>query len=254
MQNKGNISLSILILSCITVLSGCAFFNGQYQTPKVYQADDIKNNVSFEEGAKILEEKIDDLANGIVREPAESDVPNEENKTTNQPTPQSMPVVIQAGKQYTAILHTEEGDIEINLFADKTPLTVNNFVLLSKNNFYDNTIFHRAISGFMIQGGDPKGDGTGNPGYTFDDEPFSGEYKRGIVAMANSGPNTNGCQFFIMHKDYPLEKNYVIFGQVVKGLDVVDKIAEAPMEQSFSGENSKPVNPVKIKNIDIIEK
>ena len=133
-------------------------------------------------------------------------------------------------------------------------MTVNNFVFLAKKNFYDNTIFHRAIQDFMIQGGDPNGDGTGGPGYKFDDEPFTGEYLRGTLAMANAGPNTNGSQFFIMHDDYPLPPNYVIFGKVIKGLDVVDKIATAPIQMSASGENSQPVNPVKILSVEIVEK
>jgi len=155
-------------------------------------------------------------------------------------------------KNYTVILHTSEGDIEIELSA-RMPITSNNFVTLAKKNFYDNTIFHRAIKGFMIQGGDPKGDGTGGPGYRFDDEPFEGEYTRGIVAMANAGPNTNGSQFFIMHADYPLPKNYVIFGRVIKGMDVVDKIADASVTYSPTGEMSKPVEPVKIKTVEVIE-
>ncbi|OGY52756.1 MAG: peptidylprolyl isomerase [Candidatus Buchananbacteria bacterium RIFCSPHIGHO2_02_FULL_45_11b] len=162
--------------------------------------------------------------------------------------------IIDQSKTYTAILHTTAGDIQIALNAKATPITANNFVWLAKKNFYDNTIFHRVIKGFMIQGGDPKGDGTGGPGYQFNDEPFTGDYERGTVAMANAGPNTNGSQFFIMHADYPLPPNYVIFGQVAKGLDVVDKIAAAPVEMSSSGEQSKPVNPVKVNSVEIIEK
>src|SRR3989344_5502394 len=137
-------------------------------------------------------------------------------------------------KQYTVVMHTEKGDIAISLNTDQTPKTVNNFVTLAKKGFYNKTIFHRIIKGFMIQGGDPKGDGTGGPGYKFDDEPFTGEYIRGTIAMANAGPNTNGSQFFIMHADNPLPKNYVIFGKVTKGIDVVDKIAESPVRPSFS--------------------
>lgn len=155
--------------------------------------------------------------------------------------------------QFTATLHTEKGDIVIALQADKTPKTVDNFVTLAKKSFYNNTVFHRTIKGFMIQGGDPKGNGTGGPGYTFADEPFDGAYTRGIVAMANAGPNTNGSQFFIMHADYALPKNYVIFGNVIKGMDVVDAIATAPTEFSASGEQSKPVNPVKVKSVEIEE-
>lgn len=154
-------------------------------------------------------------------------------------------------KKLTAILHTEKGDVTVSLNSDQTPITVNNFVSLAKKGFYNKTIFHRVIKGFMIQGGDPKGDGTGGPGYKFDDEPFTGEYTRGTVAMANAGPNTNGSQFFIMHADNPLPKNYVIFGKVTKGLDVVDKIAESEVKQSFSGEISEPVKPVIILSIDV---
>ncbi|OGY45977.1 MAG: peptidylprolyl isomerase [Candidatus Buchananbacteria bacterium RIFCSPHIGHO2_01_FULL_46_12] len=162
--------------------------------------------------------------------------------------------IIDQSKTYIVILRTTAGDITIALNAKATPVTANNFVWLAKKNFYDNTIFHRVIKGFMIQGGDPKGDGTGGPGYQFNDEPFTGDYERGTVAMANAGPNTNGSQFFIMHADYPLPPNYVIFGQVAKGLDVVDKIAAAPVVMSSSGEQSKPVNPVKVNSVEIIEK
>lgn len=157
-------------------------------------------------------------------------------------------------QELTATLHTEKGDIVIALHSGgKTPKTVQNFVTLAKKDFYTNTVFHRTIKGFMIQGGDPKGDGTGGPGYTFDDEPFEGEYTRGTVAMANAGPNTNGSQFFIMHADYALPKNYVIFGKVTKGMDVVDQIATAPTTFSPSGESSKPVTPVKVKSVEIGE-
>lgn len=158
---------------------------------------------------------------------------------------------IDKSKKYSAVLHTEKGDITISLKASDTPITVNNFVALAKKGFYDNTIFHRVIKGFMIQGGDPNGDGTGGPGYTFNDEPFTGDYTRGTVAMANAGPNTNGSQFFIMHKDNPLPKNYVIFGKVTDGLSVVDAIAEAPVKAGASGEVSTPVNPVKVISIEI---
>jgi len=157
-------------------------------------------------------------------------------------------------KNYQAVLNTSVGDITIQLNVGTTPITVNNFVTLSKKNFYNNTIFHRVIKGFMIQGGDPKGDGTGGPGYTFADEPFEGEYVRGTVAMANAGPNTNGSQFFIMHQDYPLPKNYVIFGKVIAGMDTVDRIATAPAETNLStGELSKPVIPVVVQLVKIIE-
>jgi len=161
--------------------------------------------------------------------------------------------VINKEKEYSAILHTSQGDIEILLNTKTTPITVNNFVFLAKEGFYDKTIFHRVIEGFMIQGGDPNGNGTGGPGYRFDDEDFNDEYTRGTIAMANAGPNTNGSQFFIMHQDYALPKNYVIFGKVTKGIEVVDKIATAETTFSLGGEQSKPVNPVEVTSIEIIE-
>lgn len=162
-------------------------------------------------------------------------------------------MVVETGKKYSAVLQTSAGDITIELDTKQTPITANNFVFLAKEDFYDKTIFHRVIDGFMIQGGDPDGNGTGGPGYKFDDEAFDGEYTRGTVAMANSGPNTNGSQFFIMHEDTGLPKNYVIFGKVTDGMDVVDEIATSPVERGMSGESSKPLNPVVIENVKIIE-
>ncbi len=157
-----------------------------------------------------------------------------------------------ATTNYKVTIDTEAGSIVLELSKD-TPRTTGNFVGLAKKGFYDNTIFHRVIKDFMIQGGDPKGNGTGGPGYKFDDEPFAGEYTRGTIAMANAGPNTNGSQFFIMHKDVPLPKNYVIFGKVVEGMDVVDEIAESPVVSAPHGEKSKPQNPVSILAVKVEE-
>lgn len=160
-----------------------------------------------------------------------------------------------SNKTYTAQVKTNFGTIEINLFAKETPVTVNNFVFLSRDGFYDGTVFHRIVKDFMIQGGDPLGNGRGGPGYKFDDEKITRDYKRGIVAMANSGPNTNGSQFFIMHKDNnQMPKNYVIFGEVTKGLDIVDKIAEVPVTDNGMGEASKPTQEVKLEKVTILEK
>ncbi|MBN1263098.1 MAG: peptidylprolyl isomerase [Candidatus Pacebacteria bacterium] len=160
---------------------------------------------------------------------------------------------IDQAKKYQAVLTTSEGQVKIDLFTDQTPITANNFISLARKGFYNGTIFHRVIKDFMIQGGDPQGDGSGGPGYRFDDEPFESEYTRGTLAMANAGPNTNGSQFFIIHQDYPLPKNYVIFGRVAEGMEVVDRIAEAPTKPSPSGENSIPVNPITVRTIEIIE-
>ncbi|HOA12022.1 MAG TPA: peptidylprolyl isomerase [Candidatus Woesebacteria bacterium] len=165
------------------------------------------------------------------------------NQTLTKPA-----MMLDLNKTYLVTLNTNQGPITIELDTQNTPITSNNFVYLAEKGFYNNTVFHRVLDGFMIQGGDPRGDGTGGPGYHFDDEDFVGEYTRGTVAMANSGPNTNGSQFFIMHQDYQLPKNYVIFGHVVEGLEVVDAIATAPVEMSLSGEKSRPINPVVIKS------
>ena len=154
---------------------------------------------------------------------------------------------------YSAVIVTSLGSIEIELFTDIAPITVNNFVNLSKDGYYDNVIFHRVIKGFMIQGGDPSGTGHGEmgkyPGYEFQDElnnPM--QYEKGIVAMANRGPNTTGSQFFIMHVDYPLPYDYTIFGKVSNGIDVIDAIANVQ-----TGDMDKPVDDVFIKSVDIKE-
>jgi cyclophilin family peptidyl-prolyl cis-trans isomerase len=173
---------------------------------------------------------------------------NINNKTSNMPE-----MIIDQNKTYTAIMRTTAGDITISLNAKATPITVNNFIWLSKKDFYKGVIFHRVIKDFMVQGGDPTGTGSGGPGYQFNDESFTGEYTRGTLAMANAGPNTNGSQFFIMHADVPLPKNYVIFGQVTKGLETVDKIATAKTTIGGDGAMSKPIEPVKITSIEIIE-
>jgi cyclophilin family peptidyl-prolyl cis-trans isomerase len=171
----------------------------------------------------------------------------------SKPMYQNAPALtIDKNKQYTATLTTSKGVIVLELFADKTPITVNNFVFLAKEKFYDGVVFHRTIPGFMIQGGDPTGTGAGGPGYQFADEAFTGEYTRGTLAMANAGPDTNGSQFFIMHKDTALPKNYVIFGKVKSGIEVVDAIAMAPTKPG--GEGSSPQTPIVIENITVEEK
>ncbi len=152
----------------------------------------------------------------------------------------------------TVTITTTKGDITIELFSNDAPKTVENFLSLTKKGFYDGVIFHRVIPGFMIQGGDPTGTGMGGPGYKFADElnPATDSYKtgyvRGALAMANSGPNTNGSQFFIMHKDYALPHNYTIFGRVAAGMDVVDTIASTPTDSS-----DRPTTEVKMTKVTI---
>jgi cyclophilin family peptidyl-prolyl cis-trans isomerase len=147
----------------------------------------------------------------------------------NQQWSQPPAMEIDPQKSYTATLHTDQGDIKIKLFADKAPKTVNNFVFLSRQRFYDATIFHRVIKDFMAQGGDPTGTGMGGPGYRFADEfhPSLRHSGPGILSMANAGANTNGSQFFITHVATPwLDNKHAVFGQVVEGLDVLLKIPE----------------------------
>lgn len=133
------------------------------------------------------------------------------------------PMTIDTAKIYTATIETVRGPIVIELYPQDAPITVNNFVTLARDGFYDGLTFHR-VEPWVIQGGDPEGTGRGGPGYRFEDEPVRGEYLRGIVAMANAGPNTNGSQFFILKRDTPLPKQYNLFGKVVSGMDVVDQI------------------------------
>ena len=140
-------------------------------------------------------------------------------------TPPAM--VIDPDKKYSATLHTDKGDIVLELFADKTPKTVNNFVFLCREGFYDGVIFHRVIADFMAQCGDPTGTGTGGPGYKFGDEfhPSLRHNKPGILSMANAGPGTNGSQFFITHVPTPwLDNKHSVFGQVIGGMDVLMSI------------------------------
>ena len=157
-------------------------------------------------------------------------------------------MVIDPAKTYTATIETTAGTMTAQLFASEAPRTVNNFVFLAREGFYADVNFHRVISGFMIQGGDPTGTGTGGPGYRFEDEPVSRQYLRGTLAMANAGPNTNGSQFFVMHADYPLPPDYTIFGKLISGEEVVDAIANAP-----KGAQDRPVTPVAMKSVTITE-
>jgi cyclophilin family peptidyl-prolyl cis-trans isomerase len=160
---------------------------------------------------------------------------------------------IDANKQYTATIQTSDGPMTAELYAKDAPMTVNNFVFLANQGFYDNVPFHRIIKGFMVQTGDPTGTGTGGPGYRFPDEKVSRKYERGTLAMANAGPNTNGSQFFIVLQDYPLPPNYTIFGKLTDGLDTLDKLGNTPVQADARGENSKPVTPPTITGITISE-
>lgn len=154
----------------------------------------------------------------------------------------------------TVKIKTNQGEIVAELFSNDAPKTVENFINLIKKEFYNGVIFHRVISGFMIQGGDPTGTGYGGPGYKFADElnpetlSYKQGYLRGTLAMANSGPNTNGSQFFIMHADYSLPHAYTIFGRVTKGIEVVDKIAALETDAA-----DRPLTEVIMEKLEVEE-
>ena len=155
----------------------------------------------------------------------------------------------------TITIETNKGNIVFETYNADAPKAVENFITLANKGYYNGVIFHRVKKGFMIQGGDPTGTGRGGPGYSFEDElnpateSYKAGYKRGVVAMANAGPNTNGSQFFIMHVDYPLPNNYTIFGKVISGMEVVDAIANTPVTPS-----DRPVDDVTMKKVTVAEK
>lgn len=159
-------------------------------------------------------------------------------------------MTIDPNKEYIATMNTSEGVVKIKLFAQETPVTVNNFVYLAQNKFYDGLIFHRVIKDFMIQGGCPLGNGTGGPGYKFEDEQNSAPLVQGSLAMANSGPDTNGSQFFIVTAAATpwLDGVHTHFGQVIEGMDVIMKIDTTP-----TGSNDKPTQNITINSVTISE-
>lgn len=140
---------------------------------------------------------------------------------------------IETNRTYKVLIKTNKGDIKLELNPAEAPITVNNFVTLARDGFYDGVTFHRVVPGFVVQGGDPTGNGTGGPGYRFQDEKVKRPYRKGTVAMANAGSNTNGSQFFICLEDQPtLPPNYTIFGDTVSGMEVVSKIQVGDVMQS----------------------
>lgn len=178
--------------------------------------------------------------------PAPVGVVNTSNNSSNQSI---------KNMSHLVTIKTNLGEIKFETYDADAPNTVKNFIDLANKGFYNGVIFHRVIDGFMIQGGDPTGTGRGGPGYQFADElnpataSYQSGYKKGVVAMANAGPNTNGSQFFIMVADYPLPNNYSIFGKVVSGQEVADKIAKVAKD---SGD--KPLSPVTMESVTVSEK
>ncbi len=144
-------------------------------------------------------------------------------------------MIIDTSKQYTAVIETNKGKLVLELFAKDVPKTVNNFVFLAREGFYDGVAFHRVIPGFMAQGGDPPGTGSGGPGYKFADEFTSHKHVTGAVSMANAGPNTNGSQFFITYAPQPhLDGKHSVFGQLTEGMDVLKKLVNGDVMQKVT--------------------
>jgi cyclophilin family peptidyl-prolyl cis-trans isomerase len=220
MNKKGISNTRIAIIAAIIIVAAAAYF--------------------------IFDKKSEEPATGL------NNSSNNSTQTANQPSQASGAQEAIKNNMHTITIETNYGTIEFETYDADAPKTVENFIDLANKGFYDNLTFHRVIDGFMIQGGDPNGNGTGGPGYTFEDElnPATESYKagyvKGVVAMANAGANTNGSQFFIMVADYPLQHDYTIFGKVTKGQDVADKIAKVAKDA-----NDKPLSPVTMKSVTV---
>ena len=168
--------------------------------------------------------------------PKPAPVPAQKAKTYSSPPP----MMIDANKQYIATIETEKGNLVLELFAKDVPVTVNNFVFLAREGLYDGTTFHRVIPGFMVQGGDPTGTGRGNPGYRFADEFTNHQHVAGALSMANAGPNTNGCQFFITYVPvHQLDGKHSVFGQLIEGMDVLQKLTPRDPNKNPNFEGDK---------------
>ena len=189
--------------------------------------------------------------NQAAKSPAAESAANETASNPSADNPINKP---EKNMQHIITIKTNKGEIKFTTYDADAPKTVENFITLANKGFYNSVIFHRVIDGFMIQGGDPNGTGTGGPGYKFADElnpntdSYKAGYKKGVVAMANSGPNTNGSQFFIMVADYPLPNSYTIFGKVTAGQEVADAIAKVPKDGS-----DKPLTNVVMEKVIVAE-
>jgi cyclophilin family peptidyl-prolyl cis-trans isomerase len=231
--------------------AGCGY-DFDFQMSASDEETGKKCMADFEELLKNF--RLKDVESSTMVTPVKNKPVAEEPSVSNQPPSEAEINLAKSRGDITASITTNKGTIKLQLYGGKTPVTVANFVKLAQSGFYNGLKFHRVIKDFMIQGGDPftKDDskqklwGTGGPGYKLNDEPFSGEYVRGTLAMGSSGPNTNGSQFFIMQKDYPLARSSVIFGKVTEGMDVVDVIANVKTDSS-----DHPLEPVVISDIKI---
>lgn len=196
------------------------------------------------ESVKLEDESSSDVLSQNVQNPPKEE-PMSDKKYSSRPE-----MTLNEEMNYKAVLRTNKGDITVDLFEDESPVTVNNFVFLAREGFYNGVIFHRVINDFMVQGGDPTGTGMGGPGYSFEDEINDKKLVAGSLAMANSGPNTNGSQFFIVTAASTpwLDGKHTNFGTVTEGMEVVRTIEGSP-----TGQNDKPLETVLINSIEIIE-
>ena len=224
-------ALGVLALAAPLALAGCG-------------SDDSGSDSATSGSSSDSSDSSSEAAADVECPPAEG---TEERTTEFASAP---PMCLTPGADYTAVITTDAGEVTVDLLEDKAPETVNNFVFLARNHFYDGITFHRVIPGFMIQGGDPQGTGAGGPGYDFDDElPAAGEYEIGSMAMANAGPNTNGSQFFIVTGDdgVALPPSYSLFGIVTEGMETVTAIEDDGSAQGA------PSTTHTIESVQIIE-
>jgi cyclophilin family peptidyl-prolyl cis-trans isomerase len=244
-----------IFVGCFTVLCGCGLWIAVSQKNANDKLPEVQSDLSLSPVSEASGSGSSDIQTATPSSTVSFLSPTKEPMKTFTQAPA---MSISKEKTYIATMKTTKGSMVIALNPKETPVTVNNFVFLAREGYYDNTIFHRILSGFMIQGGDPTGTGRGNPGYQFNDEPVTRDYTRGTIAMANAGANTNGSQFFIMHANYPLPKQYVIFGAIdsndSESLKTLDALASTKVTMSDSGEQSKPVEPPQILSVSIEER
>ncbi len=232
-MNKNEFQLIILIGVVIIFFIAGFYILEKIKSPEV-ETEEVSDEI-----------KINDETNNEIN--LNSNLLNEKNMNEN------LNVSIKNDEHIVSIM-TNLGEIRFKTYDVDAPKAVNNFVTLAQKGFYNGTIFHRVIDGFMVQGGDPSGTGMGGPGYTFEDElnpetdSYKKGYRKGVVAMANAGPNTNGSQFFIMVNDYPLPNNYTIFGEVILGQDVADAIAKLKTDS-----NDRPISQVMMEKVTVIK-
>jgi cyclophilin family peptidyl-prolyl cis-trans isomerase len=237
-----------VLMPLITVITAALILAGCGNKPN---EESSANQPTEQVTEKTAEKPAEDTA-----EQTPTETPTEQPSQMSWDSPPAME--IDSTKSYEAEMTTSKGTFTIELFAKDAPITVNNFVFLAKQGFYNDIIFHRIIESFMIQSGDPDGTGAGGPGYQFEDEKTTYKYEPGILAMANAGANTNGSQFFICTGEDSVslnnQPNYTIFGKITNGMDVVKDIAATPVAAGPSGEMSSPTETVQITEIKITEK